>query len=245
MRTQLYRQWRRLRRTKLRKLARPLLIGALGLLVPAALWAARPTHRTEVVHGGPSKVAARTPAPTQAVLGQAATPSPTPASKPGTKATPKPPAKSTPKPAAPAAPTSEIASEAQCPGQSNPAAAATVLACMANVARVYHGLGGIGGQSQLLAAASAKMNDMITCGYSHTACNREADYWVKNKGYGGLCSGENIAYGQTTPRQVFIAWMNSPGHRANILQANYRHIGSATGVSSLGRLWVMELGGCS
>ena len=38
-------------------------------------------------------------------------------------------------------------------------------------------------------------------------------------------SGENIAYGQTTPQQVVQAWMDSAGHRANILDAGFTHIG--------------------
>ena len=38
-------------------------------------------------------------------------------------------------------------------------------------------------------------------------------------------AGENIAYGQTTPQQVMEGWMNSSGHRANFLNANYTSIG--------------------
>ena len=38
-------------------------------------------------------------------------------------------------------------------------------------------------------------------------------------------SGENIAYGQRTPEAVMEGWMNSSGHRANILNASFRNIG--------------------
>lgn len=38
-------------------------------------------------------------------------------------------------------------------------------------------------------------------------------------------AGENIAYGQKTPEQVMEGWMNSPGHRANIMNPNYTKIG--------------------
>lgn len=38
-------------------------------------------------------------------------------------------------------------------------------------------------------------------------------------------AGENIALGQTTPEQVVEAWMNSEGHRENILNQSYTHIG--------------------
>ncbi|RKY19266.1 MAG: hypothetical protein DRP63_00910 [Planctomycetota bacterium] len=37
--------------------------------------------------------------------------------------------------------------------------------------------------------------------------------------------GENIAYGFDSPQSVMQAWMNSPGHRSNILSSNYTHIG--------------------
>jgi uncharacterized protein YkwD len=38
-------------------------------------------------------------------------------------------------------------------------------------------------------------------------------------------AGENIAKGQRTPQEVVTAWMNSPGHRANILNKRFTHIG--------------------
>ena len=41
----------------------------------------------------------------------------------------------------------------------------------------------------------------------------------------GMHYGENIAYGQTTSEDVMNAWMNSAGHRANILGEKYTHIG--------------------
>jgi uncharacterized protein YkwD len=37
--------------------------------------------------------------------------------------------------------------------------------------------------------------------------------------------GENVAYGQDTPQEVMQAWMNSRGHRANILNGRYSTIG--------------------
>ena len=37
--------------------------------------------------------------------------------------------------------------------------------------------------------------------------------------------GENVAFGQQTPDEVMRAWMNSPGHRANILHPDFTHIG--------------------
>ncbi len=149
-----------------------------------------------------------------------------------------------PKPAPAPAATSEIAAEANCPGQTSLGSVSSVLSCMAAFARTYNKLGSIAQSSQLTAAAEAKSGDMASCGYSHDACGRASDYWIGAKGYSGNCTGENIAQGQATPRDVFISWMSSAGHRANILRADYRHIGAATIAASSGRMWVMELGGC-
>ncbi|HSH31622.1 MAG TPA: CAP domain-containing protein, partial [Candidatus Saccharimonadales bacterium] len=148
-----------------------------------------------------------------------------------------------PKAAAPAA--SEIASPEACPHQTQREQAAAVIACLTSHARIYHGLGPVTSHPALVAAATAKAQDIINCrDFSHTACGRPANYWLGNKGYTGKCSGENIAQGQPTPRDVFVAWMKSPGHRANILRPGYTHIGTAVLTSSAGPVWVMELGGC-
>jgi uncharacterized protein YkwD len=58
-------------------------------------------------------------------------------------------------------------------------------------------------------------------------CNREFFY------------GENIARGQTTAAQVMNDWMNSPGHKANILSKNFREVGIAIS----GTYWVQDFGG--
>ena len=49
-------------------------------------------------------------------------------------------------------------------------------------------------------------------------------------------AGENIAVGYSTPEQVVNGWMNSEGHRANILNASFTTIG--VGYDSTGRYWV-------
>ncbi|KFZ32490.1 hypothetical protein JS44_04615 [Anoxybacillus flavithermus] len=48
-------------------------------------------------------------------------------------------------------------------------------------------------------------------------------------------AGENIAKGQRTPQEVVNAWMNSAGHRANILNRNFTHIG--VGFDGNGNYW--------
>lgn len=56
--------------------------------------------------------------------------------------------------------------------------------------------------------------------------------------------GENIAYGYTSAKEVMRAWMNSPGHRENILRPQYRRIGLGLQSDANGRIyWVQNFGG--
>lgn len=62
-------------------------------------------------------------------------------------------------------------------------------------------------------------------------------------GYDYLVVGENLAAGQTTPEQAVTDWMNSPGHRANILDERFTEIGIAVRVGGdYGVYWVQEFG---
>jgi uncharacterized protein YkwD len=66
-------------------------------------------------------------------------------------------------------------------------------------------------------------SDLIITARQHTA-------WMTNSGslvHTTLPVNENIAMGQQTAVEVVQAWMNSPGHRANILHPEYRRIGVA------------------
>jgi uncharacterized protein YkwD len=62
---------------------------------------------------------------------------------------------------------------------------------------------------------------------------------------GWVFMGENLAAGQMTPERVVQMWMNSPGHRANVLAAEACEIGighAYTGWSSYHNYWSMEIG---
>ena len=62
-------------------------------------------------------------------------------------------------------------------------------------------------------------------------------------GYEFQVIGENLAAGQATPAQAMNDWMNSPGHRANILNADFTELGVGirTG-GTYGTYWVQEFG---
>jgi uncharacterized protein YkwD len=61
-------------------------------------------------------------------------------------------------------------------------------------------------------------------------------------GYPQAAWGENIAAGQRTPAAVMDSWMNSPGHRANILNCGYRAIGIGIAFGSGGPYWTQDFG---
>ena len=78
---------------------------------------------------------------------------------------------------------------------------------------------------------------MRSLGYfSHTSPTYGSPFdMMKNYGIHYRAAGENIAQGQTSAQQVMNAWMNSSGHRANILNSSYTHIG--VGYISDGHYW--------
>ncbi|MFR8737827.1 MAG: CAP domain-containing protein [Eubacterium sp.] len=54
-------------------------------------------------------------------------------------------------------------------------------------------------------------------------------------------AGENIAWGQRSPEEVMNGWMNSSGHRANILNSSFKKIGVAYYVGANGRTYWTQL----
>jgi uncharacterized protein YkwD len=81
--------------------------------------------------------------------------------------------------------------------------------------------------SRLVTAARGHSQDMATRNYFDHNTPEGVTPWTRitNAGYHFSSAAENIASGQTTPASVMNAWMNSSGHRANILNCNLRNIG--------------------
>jgi uncharacterized protein YkwD len=81
-----------------------------------------------------------------------------------------------------------------------------------------------------------------TC-FSHACGSRLVDR-INGSGYTNwTAAGENIALGQATPEAVMATWMASPGHRDNLLNASYMHIGVGLAAKSNGALvWVQNFG---
>ncbi len=76
--------------------------------------------------------------------------------------------------------------------------------------------------------------------FSHTSPDGTTfDQRIKQAGY-SKPGAENIARGQTSAAQVMDSWMNSEGHRANILNCTLKQIG--VGVTTAGWYWVQDFG---
>lgn len=84
--------------------------------------------------------------------------------------------------------------------------------------------------SELTAAAQAKANDMARRGYwSHVTPDGQQPWaFIANAGYQYEAAGENLAYGFGSSSDVMTAWMHSPEHKANIMNAVYQDVGFAT-----------------
>jgi len=117
---------------------------------------------------------------------------------------------------------------------------------LVNAARADAGCGPVSASSALTAAAQAHSADMAANDYfSHTSQDgRSFGDRIRAAGYGGGSMAENIAAGQSSASSVVTVWMDSPGHRANILGCAYRHIGVGVAKGgSYGTYWTQDFGG--
>jgi uncharacterized protein YkwD len=119
------------------------------------------------------------------------------------------------------------------------------ILCLVNKERHDAGLGDLDRDKRLQKAAQRHNEHMDGTGCFDHACGGEGELGARLEavGYlsGGLSQwafGENIAWGmrsQGTPRSIVGAWMNSSGHRANILNRDFREIGVGFSVGTPGR----------
>ena len=102
---------------------------------------------------------------------------------------------------------------------------AAQVAALVNAARAEYGLPALTVDAKVQQAAQVRARESAQS-FSHTRPDGSSfSTALTEAGVSYTRSGENIAYGQTTPQQVVQAWMDSAGHRANILDAGFTHIG--------------------
>ena len=127
------------------------------------------------------------------------------------------------------------------------AAALTVTEARAEVVKLVNahranaGCAAVKVNPYLTNAAQAHATDMSVKKYfSHTS--KDGTTWsarIKKYGY-AYPGGENIAYGYSTPAAVMKGWMNSDGHRKNILNCKFKVVG--VGWAASGNYWVQDFG---
>jgi uncharacterized YkwD family protein/spore coat assembly protein SafA len=110
---------------------------------------------------------------------------------------------------------------------------------LVNIERANRGLMTLKTNWQLSRVARYKSQDMIDKNYfSHQSPTYGSPFqMMESFGLRFSAAGENIAYGQRSAQEVVNAWMNSPGHRANILSAVYTEIGVGAAKASNGTLY--------
>ncbi|MEO3810021.1 CAP domain-containing protein [Sphaerisporangium sp. B11E5] len=169
-------------------------------------------------------------------------PSPTPTAKPSASTTPKP--KPKPRRTPTATPTKKPTS-APSGGSSTLVATENEVARLTNEARAGQGCGPLRIDEKLRAAARGHSDDMAAKGYfDHTSADGRSPWdRIKAAGYKSSMYAENIARGQATPAAVVKAWLNSPGHRANIMNCKLKAIGVGVHLGPGGPWWTQDFGG--
>lgn len=150
-----------------------------------------------------------------------------------------------------------LAPELRCP---DPALSAPVrvqleaMLCFHNYARTKVGRSVLRSNAELIRSARLKGVWIRACGqFSHTACGRSLRSPFSRVGYlrGSWLVGENLGAGWGSVggvRKMFALWLESPGHRQNLLRSGWHDIGIArrAGVHLLGHanvtLWVVHFG---
>jgi uncharacterized protein YkwD len=120
------------------------------------------------------------------------------------------------------------------PTSGNEAQVRHAVLCLLNAERRSHGLKSLRENAKLRKAANGHSRNMVEQGFfDHVSPSgatmvdrvRKTGYMQPNRAWS---LGENIAWGTgylATPKSTVKAWMNSPGHRANILKGSFREIG--------------------
>lgn len=110
-----------------------------------------------------------------------------------------------------------------------------------NIERQKEGLSALTTSSSLTDAANKRAIEIKEL-FSHTRPDGSSCFSVLDEfNVNYRSAGENIAYGQKTPKAVVEAWMNSSGHRANIMSSKFGKVGIGCYVGSNGTLYWTQL----
>ncbi|GLX21504.1 MULTISPECIES: CAP domain-containing protein [Streptomyces] len=196
------------------------------------------TEQAPVPAAAPAQPVAEVPAPEAPVAEEPAEQPAEPVAPAAPAARPQPqqprpePVEASAAPAAPAAPQAAGAL---------PEAQAKVLE-LVNQARAAAGCPALTVNEKLTKAAQDHSADMAAHrNMSHTGSDgSDPGGRITRAGYQWRTYGENVAYGYSSPEQVMEGWMNSPGHKRNILDCSYKEIG--IGLAQPGQYWTQDFG---
>lgn len=193
----------------------------------------------------PDELVEPSPVSTSASPSASASTSPKPSAKPSKKTTPSPSAKKTEK-ATPTgqAPTRASRKAASAPQQEAPSGTVGQVVALVNKERAAAGCGPLAEDSLLDKSAQTHSADMAARDFfDHTNPDgADPGQRITAAGYRWSTYGENIAMGQQTPEAVMESWMNSPGHRANILNCSFKDIGVGVHEGPGGPWWTQNFG---
>jgi uncharacterized protein YkwD len=197
--------------------------GAVG--TPVATTTAGGGHTTHPTPIGarPSRRPSTSAAPTSTQPAPSASASPTPSASPSL----------------PALPSGSSSASASASTGTDQAAILTLV----NAARAQHGCAPLAASAALTTLAQSFSDEMAARGFfSHTDPDGRTP-WDRARALGITdLGGENIARGQQTPDAVMTAWLNSPGHRANILDCAYHSLGVGVFYGPGGPWWTQDFG---
>ena len=114
---------------------------------------------------------------------------------------------------------------------------------LVNAERPKRGISALTLDSNLSSVATKKSQDMVNKNYfDHTSPTYGSPFdMMKQFGISYRTAGENIAKGQKTPQEVVTAWMNSEGHRKNILNPNFTNLGVGIAKDSKGTTYWTQM----
>ncbi|MCX5601126.1 CAP domain-containing protein [Streptomyces phaeochromogenes] len=164
----------------------------------------------------------------------------TPSAKPSTKA----PAKEEPKTEPTTkAPEKKAPEKAPSKSVSTASKAEAEVLSLVNEERAKAGCSPVTASSTLAALAESFSEDMAARGFFDHTDPSGASPWDRAEKLGiANLGGENIARGQADAAAVMEAWMNSPGHRANILNCDFKTLGVGAHFASGGPWWTQDFG---
>ncbi|NUV60253.1 sigma-70 family RNA polymerase sigma factor [Streptomyces sp. CAI-85] len=172
--------------------------------------------------------------------------SPSPSKSPSASASPsaRTEKKSTPATEKKAEPQKTSSGDKETQSGSRPSGLGAQVIALVNEERASAGCGPLTDDSLLRAAAQGHSEDMAARDFfDHTNPDGEdPGQRITDAGYRWSTYGENIAKGQQTAESVMTSWMNSPGHRANILNCSFKNIGVGIHNGSGGPWWTQNFG---